>query len=301
MADHGVSFRVGATDRRTIVPANARDIAPVPLFIKFPRQRRGRIDRSLFRTYDVLPTIARRIGLRLPRGLSGRPAGSRAIRRRGRISVLSRASIGRVTFSRRGLRRAKRAALRRKLALFGQGPRSLFDFGPNRGLLLKTVNRYSVAGAAGGLRAQLSDPSDYQDVQLGIPVRPGPRDRPGARGPPGLAPRSGGGDQRLHPRGHPQRSHQGPQAASSSRSSSPRAPWCRAATRSRSSPSAARGRGRSCSGASTAGRSRVAVRVALSCRVRRDWRLRWKGPPGSDGSIIAARLGNRTRFRPESP
>ena len=167
MADHGVSFRVGATDRRTIVPANARDIAPVPLFIKFPRQTRGRVDRSLFRTYDVLPTIARRIGLRLPRGLSGRPAGSRAIRRRGRISVLSRATVGRVTFSRRGLRRAKRAALRHKLALFGQGPRSVFDFGPNRGILLKTVNRYTVAGAAGGLRAELSDPSDYQDVKLG--------------------------------------------------------------------------------------------------------------------------------------
>jgi hypothetical protein len=166
LADHGVSFRVGATDRRTIVPANAKDIAPVPLFIKFPRQRRGRVDRTLFRTYDVLPTIARRIGLRLPRGVSGRPAGSRAIRRRRGISVLSRAAIRRVTFSRRGLRRAKRAALRRKLALFGQGPRSLFDFGPNRGLLLKTVNRYSVAGAAGGLRARLNDPGDYEDVRL---------------------------------------------------------------------------------------------------------------------------------------
>ena len=44
--------------------------------------------------------------------------------------MLSRAAIGRVTFSRGGLRRAKRAALRRKIALFGQGPRSLFDFGP---------------------------------------------------------------------------------------------------------------------------------------------------------------------------
>ncbi len=172
MADHGVSFRVGATDRRTIVPANAKDIAPVPIFIKYPRQRRGRVDRSLFRTYDVLPTIARRIGLRLPRGLSGRPAGSRAIRRRGRISVLSRASIRRVTLSRRGLLRAKRVALRRKIALFGQGPRSLFDFGPNRHLLLKTANRFSLAGASGRLRAQLSDPSEYENVRLGSTFTP---------------------------------------------------------------------------------------------------------------------------------
>lgn len=171
MADHGVSFRVGATDRRTIVPANAKDIAPVPVFIKVPRQRRGRIDRSLFRTYDVLPTVARRIGLRLPRGLSGRPAGSWAVRRRTRISVLSRASIGRVTLSRRALVRAKRVALRRKIALFGQGPRSLFDYGPNRGILLDQVLRYPVAGAA-GLRAALTDPGEYADVSPGAAFVP---------------------------------------------------------------------------------------------------------------------------------
>ena len=46
MADHGVSFRVRATDRRTIVPANARDIAPIPLFVKYPGQVGGEsIDR----------------------------------------------------------------------------------------------------------------------------------------------------------------------------------------------------------------------------------------------------------------
>ena len=167
MSDHGVSFRLGATDRRTIVPANAGDIAPVPIFIKFPRQRRGRIDRSLFRTYDVVPTVARRIGLRLPRGLSGRPAGSRAIRRRSRVSVLSRAAIKRVTFSRGGLLRAKRAALRRKIALFGQGPRSLLDFGPNRRILLDVVNRYAVTGRPGRIRAELTDPGEYSDVKLG--------------------------------------------------------------------------------------------------------------------------------------
>ena len=151
MADHGVSFRVGATDRRTIVPANAMDIAPVPMFIKFPRQRRGRIDRSLFRTYDVLPTVARRIGLRLPRGLSGRPAGSRAIRRRRRISVLSRASIGRVTLSRRGAPageaggaaaqdRALRPGAAQPVRLRAQPPH------PARA----RSGRYPVAGAAGG-------------------------------------------------------------------------------------------------------------------------------------------------------
>ncbi len=42
-ADHGVSFRPGRS-RRAIVRENRSDIAAVPLFIKYPRQRRGRID-----------------------------------------------------------------------------------------------------------------------------------------------------------------------------------------------------------------------------------------------------------------
>ena len=100
MADHGVSFHVGATDRRTILPRNAFDIAPIPLFMKSPRQRRGRIDRSMMRTYDVLPTLAGQIGLRLPRGLSGRSATSTRVRRRGRVKVISRAPLAHIAFSR---------------------------------------------------------------------------------------------------------------------------------------------------------------------------------------------------------
>ena len=164
LSDHGISFRVGATDRRTIVPANARDVAPIPLFVKYPHQRRGRVDRGLVRTYDVLPTIAARIGLRLPRGLDGRPASSRAVDRRRRITVLSRAAIGRVTISRARLMALKRQALRRKIALFGSGRRTLFDFGPNRGLRGRPVGRLRVV-EGGALLARLNDPADYERVR----------------------------------------------------------------------------------------------------------------------------------------
>ncbi len=78
-----------------------------------------------------------------------------------------------MTLSRRGLLRAKRLALRRKIALFGEGPRSLFDFGPNAGISCSsTANRCSLAGAAGRLRAQLSDPSEYENVRLGSTFTP---------------------------------------------------------------------------------------------------------------------------------
>ncbi|MGI8846389.1 MAG: sulfatase-like hydrolase/transferase [Thermoleophilaceae bacterium] len=164
MADHGVSFRVGATDRRTIVPANTFDIAPIPLFMKAPRQRRGRIDRSLVRTYDVLPTLAHQIGLRLPRGLSGRATTNAKVRRRGRVSVLSRAPIHRISFSRGGLLSGRRGAVRRKLGVFGSGFRSLYDFGRNRPLRARFLSSLSVAGR-GRLGATLNDRQAYKQVR----------------------------------------------------------------------------------------------------------------------------------------
>lgn len=164
MADHGVSFRLGKTDRRTIVPDNARDIAPIPLFVKDPGQTQGRRSQGLVRPYDVLPTIAARIGLPLPRGLNGRVASSPAVLDRGRVTVLSRSGIRQVTMSRGRLLGLKQEALRRQIALFGSGSRSLYDFGPNRSLRGKPVRRLRVA-AGGPLRARLSDPRDYLDVQ----------------------------------------------------------------------------------------------------------------------------------------
>ena len=164
LSDHGVSFRVGATDRRTIVPGNAMDVAPIPLFIKYPHQRRGRVDGGLVRTYDVLPTIAARIGLRLRGRMTGRVASSRAVRRRNRVTVLSRAAIGQVTMTRRRLIALKRRALRRKIALFGSGRRTLFDFGPNRALRGRPVARLRVV-EGGPLRARINDPEDYTRVR----------------------------------------------------------------------------------------------------------------------------------------
>ena len=133
MADHGVSFHVGATDRRTIVPAerlrHGADPAVHQVARPAPRAdrpldvahlRRAAHDRAPDRT-----AAAARAG--------GRSAASAPVRRR-------RAGLGALARSDRPghvLPRppgaGRRAALRRKIGLFGSGPRSLFDFGPNRG------------------------------------------------------------------------------------------------------------------------------------------------------------------------
>ena len=73
VADHGISFLPG-TQYREVTRQNVVRIADVPLFIKAPGQRRGRIDDGNVRTIDVLPTIAKQLGVDLPWSLDGRPA-----------------------------------------------------------------------------------------------------------------------------------------------------------------------------------------------------------------------------------
>jgi hypothetical protein len=72
-ADHGASFTAGRP-RRTVTPANVGEIAGVPLVVKLPHQRVGRIVDTPVRTVDVLPTIAAAAGVRMPWRADGRPA-----------------------------------------------------------------------------------------------------------------------------------------------------------------------------------------------------------------------------------
>jgi arylsulfatase A-like enzyme len=82
VADHGVSFRKKATFappftvgqlgfRREISEAKFPDIANLPLLVKLPRQRRGRVDERYARTIDVLPTIADALDVQLPFDVDG--------------------------------------------------------------------------------------------------------------------------------------------------------------------------------------------------------------------------------------
>ena len=77
-ADHGVAFRTGEP-RRAANDANIGEIAPVPLLVKYPGQRTGRVDDRSVRTIDVLPTIAEAAGVRLPWDADGMPAGQRTV------------------------------------------------------------------------------------------------------------------------------------------------------------------------------------------------------------------------------
>jgi hypothetical protein len=77
-ADHGVSFTTGQP-RRPVNHANVGAIAPVPFFVKLPDQHDGRVDDRAVRTIDVLPTIAKAAGVRLPWKADGIPADEREV------------------------------------------------------------------------------------------------------------------------------------------------------------------------------------------------------------------------------
>ena len=64
-ADHGASLRPGMPFRLTTGETFA-EIAAVPLIVKRPGQRDGRVSAENVETVDILPTVAAEIGLRLP-------------------------------------------------------------------------------------------------------------------------------------------------------------------------------------------------------------------------------------------
>jgi hypothetical protein len=131
-ADHGISFRAGQK-RRPLSDANLQDIAYVPLFVKLPHQRRGRIEGAPARTIDIVPTIADAIGVGIPWHVDGHSLlGPRPAERR---VVLVKDGGKRFVVPAPELEARRERALRRQLRLFGSREpiSSLFAVGPGRG------------------------------------------------------------------------------------------------------------------------------------------------------------------------
>jgi hypothetical protein len=72
-ADHGISFLPGAHPR-VIGRGNAPGIMWVPLFVKAPGQRAGRVDDRNWEHVDLLPTLADYAGVEVPWPVDGRSA-----------------------------------------------------------------------------------------------------------------------------------------------------------------------------------------------------------------------------------
>ena len=142
-ADHGVSFRSG-TPRRNVTADNLVDIAFMPLFVKLPGQKRGRIDDSFAQTIDVMPTIAAALHTRLPWRADGKALIGRKLPANGTVSVLD--SNGRpVRSDLRALLAQRKRALARQIGTFGTGSLDrVYRIGPQRSLLGRSVSSLTV-------------------------------------------------------------------------------------------------------------------------------------------------------------
>jgi hypothetical protein len=166
-ADHGVSFRVGRYDRRAVTPENVADIAPVPLFIKAPGQRSGRVSTRPVQTIDILPTMAADLGVRLPWKVDGRPADGGTFPRRPGADMVTRAwEPLRVSVA--DLARRRQAALDRQAGLFGagDGPPGLYAGARHQDLLDRPVTALRPA-PGGGASASIDAASALGDVEPG--------------------------------------------------------------------------------------------------------------------------------------
>jgi hypothetical protein len=150
-ADHGIAFQVGVETRRRVSDSNVEELTPVPLIIKAPGERRGRVSPAYARTLDVAPTIAAVLGYRLGYKTDGRSAFSRAVRRRRTISLTTRDFSARVRISGRRWEARRSAVVRRRLRQFGSGDwASLYaGIGPNRELIGRSTDGLEQASAAG--------------------------------------------------------------------------------------------------------------------------------------------------------
>ena len=163
-ADHGITFRVKRSPakpyrlgeigwRRDMTGHNAHDVAFVPLFVKTPGQKDGKIDDGWVRTLDILPTLLRHAQAKaIPRAVAGRALGERREAPE-ELQVLTNRS-GLLELDPAALARRREAAIEARARRFGTGAdrRLLYANGPNPELIGRAITSFP-AGAAGAGRA----------------------------------------------------------------------------------------------------------------------------------------------------
>jgi hypothetical protein len=171
-ADHGIAFQVGVETRRRTSASNVEELTPVPLLVKRPGQRRGRISDAYARTLDVTPTIADVLGWRLGYRADGRSAFGPVTKRRRSVRLSARDFSTTIRLSGRRWEARRAAVVRRRLRQFGSGGlASLFTgIGPNRELIGRQLGE--LRASASSVRAALVQPELLADVRPGSGIAP---------------------------------------------------------------------------------------------------------------------------------
>jgi hypothetical protein len=161
-ADHGLAFELGRRERRRLRRENAAEIAPIPLLIKAPGQKRGRVDDAYVETIDVLPTIFDLLDLDPKVAMDGRSAFSDEVQRRDTLRILIRNSFEEIRIPAAAFEREKQAIVQRNQSLLGsgrEGPGRIYRIGPHPELIGRPASE-----AGERLDVELSYAAEYDDV-----------------------------------------------------------------------------------------------------------------------------------------
>jgi hypothetical protein len=129
LADHGYSFDLNVPGRRQVRDDNIEEIAPVPFFVKLPGQTEGKVDDSLVRNFDVVPTIADVLDTDVYWRHAGESAFSEAAEERDEVAIQRRDFSRVVRIGRDDFEAAREEVRRRRAAKFGTGAQSQEEFG----------------------------------------------------------------------------------------------------------------------------------------------------------------------------
>jgi hypothetical protein len=160
-ADHGVAFP-HARERRRLSRQTAREIAPIPLFIKAPGQKTAKVDRSWVETIDILPTILDILNVDPKVHMDGKSAYSSTVENRETLRFEIRNTFQTLKIPADVFERERAQIIARNHRLFGSGadgPQRIYAIGPHPELIGQPA---SAAGAP--LDVDLADASDYDNV-----------------------------------------------------------------------------------------------------------------------------------------
>ncbi len=162
-SDHGSSYRSGEP-RRTLSQGNKVDIASIPLFIKFPKQKKGMISDYYAQTIDILPTIADVLNIDLPCQVDGHSLLDSNLPERETLSIFTTGN-SRISISQQELAGRKRVMVMKE-RLFGLPANSVNDFfamGPLRRLIGSPYSAYEVDKPS-LLRAEIGGLASLQNI-----------------------------------------------------------------------------------------------------------------------------------------
>ena len=166
-ADHGVSFRPGRP-WKALTPDTQADVIGVPLFVKAPRQREGRVDARNMQAIDILPTIAALVGIEVPSEVEGRPA---SVPESYSVKTIMYSGANReLTVDTAEHARHMLTAVARRWTLFGEDGRPV-PAGAPRALLDDRVPT-TAATVPSSTHVLLEEPQRFLDVDLGAPLLP---------------------------------------------------------------------------------------------------------------------------------